>query len=486
MVKFYTGIGSRKAPTWALKIAERLALSLTTYGYTLRSGGADGMDSAFESGCDLVNGKKEIYLPWKHFNDNPSPLYTLESEVFKMAEYLHPNWNNLSDGAKKLHARNIYQITGFDWENFSKFVIYYSFPDKGGTQQALRVANEFKIRTINIFDYRDIRSDKDAVKLILNKVLTKRLKLTNHPINGFKDRYLFLSNFYQSKFPFDNIEWKSVEHAFQANKTIPVNKEIINAKNPAIAKKLGSEVNLRPDWNKIKLKLMYDLVYAKFSQSNELAMKLINTGNSVLTEDNYWHDNFWGSCSCNKCKNRLIRFNHLGKILMNVRRQLNSIKLYCKYDKTYHFDSNCTEMKCEFCEFYYDENRKQWWYHPESDCRVLMNIKEVENQSEELINIDDDVKTRVVNIKHDKYDVYIGRGSPFGNPFSIPKDGDRDEVIRKFQDYLNSNEKLQRKVLQLRNLRLGCHCTPLNCHGDVIAEFIENHNRKIYKKGDIQ
>jgi len=85
---------------------------------------------------------------------------------------------------------------------------------------------------------------------------------------------------------------------------------------------------------------------------------------------------------------------------------------------------------------------------------------------------------KVVNLRNDKYDVYIGRGGPFGNPFVIGKDGDRAEVIRKFRLYFA--ERLKEKefrnaILALQNKVLGCYCAPLACHGDVIAEFIDKY-----------
>lgn len=80
------------------------------------------------------------------------------------------------------------------------------------------------------------------------------------------------------------------------------------------------------------------------------------------------------------------------------------------------------------------------------------------------------------------FDVYIGRKTPWGNPFPIEheKDGNkRKEVIEKFKVYfeneiVNKPDKLKH-LLTLRGMRLGCHCKPLPCHGDVIAEFINNY-----------
>ncbi len=87
-------------------------------------------------------------------------------------------------------------------------------------------------------------------------------------------------------------------------------------------------------------------------------------------------------------------------------------------------------------------------------------------------------KTMVVNIKtYPKKDyVFIGRGSPFGNPYVIGKDGDRDEVIKKYErDFYKKikNERFKRLVLSLKGKKLGCFCKPEKCHGDIIVQYLE-------------
>lgn len=89
--------------------------------------------------------------------------------------------------------------------------------------------------------------------------------------------------------------------------------------------------------------------------------------------------------------------------------------------------------------------------------------------------------TRVVNKdKNEKYDVYIGRGSIWGNPYAIGHDGDREEVIRKFKYDFERNllggDDFNRKLLTLKGKKLGCHCKPLACHGDVYADFLNSYD----------
>jgi hypothetical protein len=95
-------------------------------------------------------------------------------------------------------------------------------------------------------------------------------------------------------------------------------------------------------------------------------------------------------------------------------------------------------------------------------------------------------KTTVVNIKNDKYDVYIGRwrkygcfhgyNGYFGNPFPITESCDREQCIAKFRDYfykrITTDKVFAQKVKQLKGKVLGCFCKPQACHGDIIAEFL--------------
>lgn len=85
--------------------------------------------------------------------------------------------------------------------------------------------------------------------------------------------------------------------------------------------------------------------------------------------------------------------------------------------------------------------------------------------------------TKVVNIdKEEKCDIYIGRGSRWGNPYAIGFDGDREEVIRKFKyDFDRGFLRFDKNdLLMIRGKVLGCHCKPAACHGDVIADYLNS------------
>lgn len=82
--------------------------------------------------------------------------------------------------------------------------------------------------------------------------------------------------------------------------------------------------------------------------------------------------------------------------------------------------------------------------------------------------------TKVVHCKRDEFDVYIGRGSKWGNPYIIGRDGTREEVIDKYRKYMVMRRKnLLNDLEELEGKRLGCWCAPRACHGDVLVTLIE-------------
>jgi len=83
-----------------------------------------------------------------------------------------------------------------------------------------------------------------------------------------------------------------------------------------------------------------------------------------------------------------------------------------------------------------------------------------------------DKVTTVVNIRTNAYDVYIGRGSKWGNPFKIGQDGTRGQVICKYMAWILADLDLIQALSELKGKRLGCFCAPKPCHGDVLVELI--------------
>lgn len=149
---YYTGIGSRETPTIHTDQMTDLGYDLAKFGMTLRSGHADGADIAFEKGCDLADGRKEIYLPWKGFNNSFSSLYRIQDEAYTVAADLISYWDKLKDSHKHLHARNIHQIAGKTLTEPSMFVICWTPKGElvGGTATALKAANLLNIPVFNL------------------------------------------------------------------------------------------------------------------------------------------------------------------------------------------------------------------------------------------------------------------------------------------------------------------------------------------------
>lgn len=87
--------------------------------------------------------------------------------------------------------------------------------------------------------------------------------------------------------------------------------------------------------------------------------------------------------------------------------------------------------------------------------------------------------TKVVNKYKEPYDVYIGRGSKWGNPFVIDVDGTREEVIAKYKDWILQQPDLLNDLHELEGKTLGCFCKPKDCHGDILVELINEKNKKV-------
>jgi ribA/ribD-fused uncharacterized protein len=150
-------------------------------------------------------------------------------------------------------------------------------------------------------------------------------------IDEFRGRWFFLSNFSECKIEFQGIAYPTVEHyyvAMKSNSDQMINGKyytsadfremIAKIKEPAIVKKIGQQIKVRKDWSEKKLEFMNFAIREKFKDEN-LAEKLKSTGNSLLVENNLWKDTFWGVFN-GKGE------NHLGKILMKVRDEINGIQ----------------------------------------------------------------------------------------------------------------------------------------------------------------
>lgn len=170
----YTGIGSRETPAEVVGVMEDAAFRLARIGFVLRSGKAAGADAAFQRGAQRFEGAKcEIFIPWRGFtggdgliSDWDITLDAVDRQYPEHAEMrwdwvkeVHGGWERLSQGARKLHERNVHQLFGSDlgnaYLNQSKFVLYYALETKkgdpkGGTATAVNLAKKQGIRTLNL------------------------------------------------------------------------------------------------------------------------------------------------------------------------------------------------------------------------------------------------------------------------------------------------------------------------------------------------
>jgi ribA/ribD-fused uncharacterized protein len=144
-------------------------------------------------------------------------------------------------------------------------------------------------------------------------------------IQEFQEEYRFLSNFWPANITYKNMTFRSVEHAYQAAKTLNLDerRRIQSCRSPGQAKRLGKTVTIREDWNNIKLRVMAGLLWQKF-HIPELREMLLATGDQRIEEGNNWGDRYWGISPVGSGNGR----NCLGEIIMAIREDIkNEYKL---------------------------------------------------------------------------------------------------------------------------------------------------------------
>jgi len=139
MNKFYAGIGSRTTPYPILGIMTEMAKILKSQNYILRSGGAEGADTAFANGAEDA---KEIFRP-----KDATP------EAIEEASKFHPAWHNCNDYVRKLHGRNAQIILGKNLDKSVEFTILWTPGGKtiGGTGLGIRISEHYGITIKNLY-----------------------------------------------------------------------------------------------------------------------------------------------------------------------------------------------------------------------------------------------------------------------------------------------------------------------------------------------
>ena len=143
-------------------------------------------------------------------------------------------------------------------------------------------------------------------------------------IDGFRDQYRFLSNFYPCVVEVNGIVYPTAEHAYQAAKSPNHNDRLAISKlpKPGDAKRYGRVISIRSDWGQVKYATMLFILWQKF-KNEPFKSLLVNTCPLQLIEGNTWHDNIWGDCSCPRCRN-ITGQDLLGKALMDIRDRLGN------------------------------------------------------------------------------------------------------------------------------------------------------------------
>jgi ribA/ribD-fused uncharacterized protein len=138
-------------------------------------------------------------------------------------------------------------------------------------------------------------------------------------IDRFTGAFRFLSNFHPAWVYLDGEPYPTVEHAYQAAKTLDLRERslIQFAATPGKSKRLGQRIGLRADWIEVKIRVMTDLLRQKFGH-HSLATLLLATGDHELVEGNTWGDTFWGVDA------QQGGANHLGRLLMQIRREVSA------------------------------------------------------------------------------------------------------------------------------------------------------------------
>ena len=235
--------------------------------------------------------------------------------------YILPRWHRIDELLGRFHIlvakrgeddlEKIREIRPYLAEHWDRFTVF-------------DVPDEISAISSSAFREKIHKMDKSARELVTEEVweiMSSSGKLPWNSITDFhEEQYRFLSNFYEARIEYGGLAYGNSEAAFQAQKCITEEEKIQFTKyGPGKSKGIGRRVQLRPDWETVKVGIMEEIVRAKFMQHPELAAKLLATGDKVLVEGNHWGDTCWGVDTRTGQGE-----NHLGKILMKIREELKA------------------------------------------------------------------------------------------------------------------------------------------------------------------
>lgn len=184
MTKYWTGIGSREVPNEIAELQVEIGRRMATLGYVLLSGGAAGSDTNFHKGvCEVDPSLAEIWIPWSGFMKELLPSkesvriipdkHDMDiARQYYLDNNIIPWFDNMKQGAQKLHGRNYFQVFSDQTGNLpaSSVVIYAAEENtrgevKGGTRSAVMIARNEKLPTFNLM----IPEQKDKILQVLDK-----------------------------------------------------------------------------------------------------------------------------------------------------------------------------------------------------------------------------------------------------------------------------------------------------------------------------
>lgn len=177
-MQHYTLVGSRETSQEGLEVLARLVHEMAKNFCVGRSGGADGADSVLEHVLRYSTGLKEVYLPWDKFNGRVADgveymnasRFSNYTQAMEIAKATHPAWERCSQGAQKLHARNVYQVLGKDLESPSLILICWAQPTgtgvKGGTNTAVQLAKRNDVPVLNVYGMNEQQAVHELFEII--------------------------------------------------------------------------------------------------------------------------------------------------------------------------------------------------------------------------------------------------------------------------------------------------------------------------------
>lgn len=144
-------------------------------------------------------------------------------------------------------------------------------------------------------------------------------------IDDFRGHYFFLSNFSPSPIKHGGILFPTVEHAYQAGKIMDmqIRVSLADCPTPGDAKRFGRKMQMRPDWDAVKVQRMSTCLIKKF-RDPLLRQRLLDTGSELLIEGNDWDDNFWGATDYSVEGKIFTGHNILGQLLMAHRLEIRN------------------------------------------------------------------------------------------------------------------------------------------------------------------